>query len=75
MVDIPEPPHHAHGKTGLPKFDLIMALSILFISIASLLTSLEPERSMRALVEQNRRLVSAQSSLSGISRFFQTDCK
>ncbi len=39
-----------------------MGLAILCISVASLLTSLQSERSMRALVEQNSRLVSAQST-------------
>ncbi len=62
MVDAPEPPHHHHHKTGLPWFDLIMPLAVLAISLASLLTALQSEHSMGALVEQNRRLVSAQST-------------
>jgi hypothetical protein len=62
MMEGPEPPHHHHHKTGLPWFDLIMPLAVLCISVASLLTSLESEKSMQALVEQNRRLVSAQST-------------
>jgi hypothetical protein len=62
MIEAPEPPHHHHHKTGLPWFDLIVPIAVLCISIASLLTSLESERSMHALVEQNTRLVSAQST-------------
>jgi hypothetical protein len=61
MIEAPEPPHH-HRAAGIPWFDLTMGLAILCISIASLLTSLQSERSMRALVEQNSRLVSAQST-------------
>jgi len=62
MIEAPEPPHHHHHKTGLPWFDLIVPVAVLFISIASLLTSLQSEKSMHALVEQNTRLVSAQST-------------
>ncbi len=39
-----------------------MPLAVLSVSVASLLTSLQSERSMHALVEQNSRLVSAQST-------------
>jgi len=60
MMDGPE--LHHHHKTGVPWFDLIVPVAVLFISIASLLTSLQSEKSMQALVEQNRRLVSAQST-------------
>jgi hypothetical protein len=62
MIEVPEPPHHHHHKTGLPWFDLIVPVAVLCISIASLLTSLQSEKSMHALVEQNTRLVSAQST-------------
>ncbi len=62
MVEAPEPPHHHHAKTGLPWFDLIVPVAVLCISVASLLTSLQSEKSMHALVEQNTRLVSAQST-------------
>lgn len=62
MVEAPEPPHHHHHPTGLPWFDLIVPIAVLCISIASLLTSLQSEKSMHALVEQNTRLVSAQST-------------
>jgi len=62
MIEVPEPPHQHHAKTGLPWFDLVMPLAILCISVASLLTSLQSEKSMHALVEQNTRLVSAQST-------------
>jgi len=62
MMEGPEPPHHHHHKTGLPWLDLVVPLAVICISVASLLTSLQSEKSMQALVEQNRRLVSAQST-------------
>ena len=62
MIEAPEAPHHHHHKTGLPWFDLMVPVAVVCISIASLLTSLQSERSMHALVEENRRLVSAQST-------------
>lgn len=62
MVEAPETPHHHHHQTGLPWFDLIVPIAVLCISVASLLTSLQSEKSMHALVEQNTRLVSAQST-------------
>lgn len=62
MVEAPEVPHHHQHKTGVPWFDLIVPIAVLCISIASLLTSLQSEKSMHALVEQNTRLVSAQST-------------
>ncbi len=62
MVEAPEAPHSHHHKTGLPWFDLVVPIAVLCISVASLLTSLQSEKSMHALVEENRRLVSAQST-------------
>ena len=62
MIEAPEAPHHHHHKTGLPWFDLMVPIAVLCISIASLLTSLQSEKSMHALVEQNTRLVDAQST-------------
>ena len=62
MIEAPEAPHQHHAKTGLPWFDLIVPVAVLCISVASLLTSLQSEKSMHALVEQNTRLVSAQST-------------
>ena len=62
MVEAPEPPHHHHHATGIPWFDFIIPIAVLCISIASLLTSLQSEKSMHALVEQNTRLVDAQST-------------
>ncbi len=62
MVEAPEPPHHHHHNTGLPWFDFIVPVAVLCISVASLLTSLQSEKSMHALVEQNTRLVNAQST-------------
>ncbi len=62
MIEPPEVPHQHHAKTGLPWFDMVVPVAVVCLSIASLLTSLQSERSMHALVEQNTRLVSAQST-------------
>ena len=62
MIEAPEPPHHHQHPTGLPWFDLIVPIAVICLSIASLLTSLQSEKSMHALVEQNTRLVEAQST-------------
>ena len=62
MVESPEVPHQHHHSTGLPWFDFIVPIAVVCLSIASLLTSLQSEKSMHALVEQNQRLVSAQST-------------
>ena len=62
MNEAPEAPPHHHEKTGLPWFDLAVPIAVVIISVASLLTSLQSERSMHALVDQNRRLVEAQST-------------
>ncbi len=62
MIEAPEKPELHHHPTGIPWFDFIVPVAVLCISIASLLTSLQSEKSMHALVEQNSRLVSAQST-------------
>ena len=62
MIEAPEKPELHHHPTGLPWFDFIVPIAVLCISVASLLTSLQSEKSMHALVEQNSRLVSAQST-------------
>ena len=62
MVETPEVPHHHHAKTGLPWFDLLVPIAVVSIGVASLLTSLQSEKSMHALVDENRRLVEAQST-------------
>jgi hypothetical protein len=62
MIEAPEVPHEHHAKTGLPWFDMVVPIAVVCLSIASLLTSLQSEKSMHALVEQNTRLVSAQST-------------
>ena len=62
MIEAPEVPHHHHAKTGLPWFDLMVPIAVLSIGVASLLTSLQSEKSMHALVDENKRLVEAQST-------------
>jgi hypothetical protein len=62
MVEGPEIPHHHHGKSGISWFDLAVPIALICISVAALLTSLQSEKSMHALVDENRRLVEAQST-------------
>jgi len=58
---MPEPDHgHGHEhKTGIPWLDGIIAVSVIFISILSLVVSIEHGRSMEKMVEQNQKLVVA----------------
>jgi hypothetical protein len=50
--------HHAHG-TGVRWLDIIVGLSAIFISVVSLVVSLEHGRTMRELVRENEKLVAA----------------
>jgi hypothetical protein len=56
-----EPEHeHAHGhKTGVPWLDIIFALSAVFISVVSLVVSMAHGKTMERLVQQNERMVAA----------------
>lgn len=56
-----EPEHpHAHGhKTGLPWLDLVMGVSVVFISVMSLVVSVNHGRTMEKLVHENERMVAA----------------
>jgi hypothetical protein len=58
---MPEPEHgHGHEhKTGIPWLDAVIAGSVLFISLLSLVVSIEHGRSMEKMVEQNQKLVVA----------------
>lgn len=49
---------HGHG-TGIRWLDIVVGLSAIFISVVSLVVSLEHGRTMRALVTQNEKLVAA----------------
>jgi hypothetical protein len=53
---------HGHGhehKTGIPWLDGIIAVSVIFISVMSLVVSIEHGRSMERMVDQNQKLVVA----------------
>lgn len=61
VIEAPEPPHQ-HHHSGNPWFDRILAVSVVVASFASLYVSLHTGRTMEALVEQNARLVRANST-------------
>jgi hypothetical protein len=53
---------HGHGhehKTGIPWLDGIIAVSVIFISLLSLVVSIEHGKSMEKMVDQNQKLVVA----------------
>jgi hypothetical protein len=53
---------HGHGhehKTGIPWLDGVIAVSVIFISVMSLVVSIEHGKSMEKMVEQNQKLVVA----------------
>ncbi|OYU15177.1 MAG: hypothetical protein CFE37_07240 [Alphaproteobacteria bacterium PA4] len=61
VIEAPEPPHQ-HQHSGNPWFDRILAISVVAASFASLYVSLHTGRTMEALVDQNARLVRANST-------------
>jgi hypothetical protein len=62
MIQMPEVGHshgpHGHG-TGLPWLDIVIAVSAVFISVVSLVVSIEHGRTMEKMVEQNQKMVEA----------------
>jgi hypothetical protein len=55
-------PEHGHGhehRTGIPWLDAVIAASVVFISLISLVVSIEHGRSMERMVDQNQKLVVA----------------
>ena len=53
---------HSHGHhhgTGLPWLDIIMGVSAVFISVVSLVVSIQHGKTMEKMVEQNEKLVAA----------------
>ena len=63
MIEPPETPHHVaeHHRTAIKWFDVAMGVAVLVVSFGSLYVSLHTGHTMEALVEQNQRLVRAQS--------------
>jgi hypothetical protein len=61
MIDEIEPPHSHHGWSGIKWLDAL-ALSVVALSVASLLTAQHTGKTMERLVSENSRLVRAQST-------------
>lgn len=59
MIEAPETPHRQHAVHRL--FDMAMAIAIVLVSLGSLYVSLHTGSTMERLVEQNSRLVRANS--------------
>lgn len=62
---------HSHGHhhgTGLPWLDIIMGVSAVFISVISLVVSIQHGKTMEKMVEQNQKLVAA-STMPFLSTF------
>jgi hypothetical protein len=49
---------HGHGS-GIPWLDVIVTVSVVFISVISLVVSIEHGKSMEKMVEQNQKLIAA----------------
>lgn len=62
MIDEIEPPHAHHGGSGIKWLDLALALSVVALSVASLVTAQHTGKTMERLVSENSRLVRAQST-------------
>ncbi len=62
MIDEPEAPHAHHGKSGIAWLDLSLAIAVLVLSGASLLTAQHTGKTMERLVEENSRLVRANAT-------------
>lgn len=62
VIDDPEVAHVHHGKSGIAWLDLALALSVIVLSGASLLTAQHSGRTMEKLVEENSRLVRANAT-------------
>lgn len=50
--------HHGHGS-GIPWLDIVVGVSAIFISVVSLVVSIEHGKTMEQMVEQNQKLVAA----------------
>ena len=62
MIEDPEAPHPHHGRTGIKWLDLSLALSVVALSVASLITAQHTGHTMERLVEENSRLVRANAT-------------
>lgn len=55
----PEHEHAHHHGTGVKWLDIIVGLSAMFISVVSLVVSIQHGRTMEKMVEQNEKMVTA----------------
>ena len=62
MIDDPEGPHPHHGGTGIKWLDLALALAVVTLSGASLITAQHTGQTMERLVDANSRLVRANAT-------------
>lgn len=62
VIDEVEAPHAHHGKSGVAWLDLSLAVAVLVLSGASLLTAQHTGHTMEKLVEENSRLVRANAT-------------
>lgn len=62
VIDEFEAPHAHHGKSGIAWLDLALALSVIVLSGASLLTAQHTGKTMEKLVDANSRLVRANAT-------------
>lgn len=62
MIEDPEAPHAHRHKSGVAWLDLALAFSVIVLSGASLLTAQHTGHTMEKLVEENSRLVRANST-------------
>ena len=60
---------HSHGS-GIPWLDVIVTVSVVFISVISLVVSIEHGKSMEKMVDQNQKLVVA-STMPILSIFWR----
>ena len=59
LMPIVDHGHGHHRSTGLPWLDIVVGVSVVFISVLSLIVSIEHGRTMEKMVEQNQKLVAA----------------
>lgn len=62
MIEDPEGPHAHHHKTGIAWLDLALAMAVIALSVASLVTAHHTGNTMERLVDANSRLVRANST-------------
>ena len=62
MIEDPEGPHPHHGSSGIKWLDLTLAVAVILLSAASLWTAQHTGKTMQQLVDENSRLVRANST-------------